>query len=662
MNRTKQPLTSEERRLGMEVGISRREFINGCLTGVGAATFGRCPSASASEASPGAPPLDATAFNGFPGVGDYARSNGNTWEVVSAAHAVRDKVHGEDPGRHAVNTGETFDLVIVGAGAAGLGAAYHFVKQLGTSGRCLVLDNHAVFGGEAKCNEFLVDGVRLIAPQGSNTLYLPARPGDHYLYEELKDLGVPLEFQYAPLTGTQKALEFDLGNYMYMWSADESDSIGLFLDDDTFGHSRRWLRNPWKSRLQGLAIPPDLRCALLRWRLDLREARPEGPELDRWLDSMTYRDYLVREHKLSEAIANYTEPFVASGVGLGSSVVSAYCATRLIGMPGLGTPGTSLPDRSLPTLPERHPLACFPGGNSGVLRAFLKYVIPDGIGGSRNFGDVVASPIRFEALDRRGAPVRLRLSSTVVDVRLVGGSGGERVRVCFTNGGRLHVVHAKAAVMATGGWINKHVVHDLPPSHGEAYDSFKYSSFLVANVALRNWRFLEKLGITSCLYTGGTFGFSCNIARPMVLKGYAPPLDPGRPAVLTFYAPLVYPKLDARAQGAAGRAEVLTTSARHLEQRIRTQMVRLFADAGFNPVRDIVAITINRWGHAYVVPEPGYHFARNGVPCPPDVVRQNVGPIAFGAAELRGLQNFRGGVYEAKRALEQVMPAIRRAV
>jgi spermidine dehydrogenase len=81
---------------------------------------------------------------------------------------------------------------------------------------------------------------------------------------------------------------------------------------------------------------------------------------------------------------------------------------------------------------------------------------------------------------------------------------------------------------------------------------------------------MERLGVTSCLYTGGEFGFSCNIRRPMVLPDYAPPLDPTKPTVLTFYAPVVHPGMPAREQAALVRAEILSTPFAEYERRIRS--------------------------------------------------------------------------------------------
>src|SRR3546814_4367863 len=51
---------------------------------------------------------------------------------------------------------------------SGMTAAYEFSRRAGPGRTCLLLENHPIVGGEAKQNEFLVEGRRLTAPQGSN--------------------------------------------------------------------------------------------------------------------------------------------------------------------------------------------------------------------------------------------------------------------------------------------------------------------------------------------------------------------------------------------------------------------------------------------------------------------------------------------------------------
>src|SRR3954452_2507518 len=127
--------------LGLTEPISRRDFLNGVLlTGAGLLLHNKSPSLS---------PADA--FNGYGGIGDYSHSNGNTWEVLNAGHAMRDGAF-ESQIANAHDTGEIYDLVAVGGGISGLAAAIFFQKYKG--GRALVIDNHPIFGGEAKRNEF----------------------------------------------------------------------------------------------------------------------------------------------------------------------------------------------------------------------------------------------------------------------------------------------------------------------------------------------------------------------------------------------------------------------------------------------------------------------------------------------------------------------------
>ena len=91
------PSGRERRRLGLDVRITRRDFVNGVLIGAGTVMLGassRDAAAAAEVAGRGAASEPARAirgagedtFTGYGGVGDYARANGNTWPVVQAAH------------------------------------------------------------------------------------------------------------------------------------------------------------------------------------------------------------------------------------------------------------------------------------------------------------------------------------------------------------------------------------------------------------------------------------------------------------------------------------------------------------------------------------------------------------------------------------------------
>jgi len=156
-----------EDRLGLHEPISRRDFLNGTLL-AGAGLVLGCNGHAPASLSP------ADAWDGYGGVGEYARAHGNMYDMMTMGHRLRDGAF-EQAMASATDTGEIYDLVVVGGGISGLAAAVFFHRDRG--GRCLVLDNDAIFGGEAKRNEFLVDGETVVAHQGSAIFLVPERGG-----------------------------------------------------------------------------------------------------------------------------------------------------------------------------------------------------------------------------------------------------------------------------------------------------------------------------------------------------------------------------------------------------------------------------------------------------------------------------------------------------
>lgn len=622
----------------MSPGITRRDFLNATALGAGALLL-ELPSPARLLAQP-------YLSNDYGGVGDYAASHGNTGEVTRIFNDVRSGRY-DSPPAEATDTEETFDLVVVGGGLGGLSAAYHFKKVSSPGQKCLIIENHPMFGGQAKRNEFMVNGQRLIGPQASNSFGILDRPGLPG-YEIYSELGIPTNFEYQPVPPGLEGLQFDRTNYGYkLWF--DAPSIGYFFDRPTHGVEPQWSKDIWRKKLRETPFSKRAKRDFLLWRGD-RKDYYRGKHSERWLDTLTYKDYLEKVMGLSPEVTSFADPIMASTIGLGCDAISAYGAYQ-ISMPGFQR------FRGHRVLKDSH-WHSFPGGNDGFSRYFIKALIPDAIGGAYAFEDIHNSRVNFRALDRKGNKVRIRLGAMAV--RVEHDSRPERseyVSVTYVKGGKAYRLRARSVVMAVGSWASRHVVRDLSEELREAFGQLFHSPMLVANVAVTNWRFLRKLGLTACRWFDG-FGFGLNIRRQMVVGDYRPPLDPSKPSVLSFYVPFYYPGLPVKEQGDRGREELLSTSYYDYELRIRKQMVRLFGMAGFDPKKDIAGIVLNRWTHGYVNPQPGFYFGGEEGRAPRDVIRARFGRIAFCHAELNGHQHWVSSVEEGRRAAEQVLRAL----
>ena len=640
--------THEDELLGLDCPITRRDFVGSTLLASGSALLGmHAPSLFMPQAH--AQGLDG-AWTGPGGIGDYAESNGDTAEVVNAAHAIRDGAY--PTALEAVtDTGETYDLVIVGGGFAGLSAAYTFNKSSGDSGTCLILDNHPIFGGEAKQNEFEVDGHHLWAPQGSNGCLFPisaVKETEHY-HHYWQELGLPEQFEWQTVSGTNKDLLVAKDIYSPMYLTWESADQGYFYEDGP-KKTNGWVIDPWNTGFRDAPISDSLKRDYLT--MDLYRQPPRRADWKVWLDSMTYGDFLTKIMRLSPEVCAYLDPQIAvTGTGLGCDVISAYAA-YLFAQPGVSgyiryETGSDMTDWLY--------LASFPGGNTGIARYFVKALIPDAIRG-RTMSDILFQKLNWSALDRAEQPVRMRSRATVIRVEHDGDPGSAtQVNVVYARNGQLYRVTARGVVVASGQWVNKHIVKDLPSEYRSAMDTFNHGAIFTVNVAVRNWKFMERLGITSARWFGG-FGWFTALRRNMIIDGKEPmPLDPNKPTVLTFYVPFQVPGLPLRAQADAGRNQLFSTPYIDFERQIRTQLTNLFAAAGFDPRRDIAGIVLNRWGHAFVVPQPGFYFGKDGNPAPRDILRKRLGRIAFGHSELTGQQGWTGAAIEGERAAKQII-------
>ena len=201
----------------MDHPITRRDFLNGARIAVAGSLL--APELSAALKALARRPLSQQDAGYYPPALTGMRgSHDGSFEV---AHQLRDE-KGWTGG--AAETGETYDLVVVGAGLSGLAAAFQFRKAMGPGARILLLDNHDDFGGHAKRNEFRHGDRLLIGYGGTEQIY----PGPSAFGKEaralLAEIGVDTDRFY---TAFDQKLYHSLGLEQ-----------ALFFDKETFGEDR----------------------------------------------------------------------------------------------------------------------------------------------------------------------------------------------------------------------------------------------------------------------------------------------------------------------------------------------------------------------------------------------------------------------------------------
>jgi spermidine dehydrogenase len=643
--------------LGMEQPITRRDFLNASLLASGTLLLNAASPADLLAARASATPNEDD-WTGFGGIGDYARSNGNTLQVMEAGHQIRDAVFESLPAS-VIDTGETYDCVVVGGGISGLAAALIFQRQAGPHKTCLVLDNHPIFGGEAKRNEFLVDGHRLMAHQGSAFFPVPYPHSFIARFYESIGLKTPrLEYQ----KWGSSAPEMQLSRTPYLGAAPSATYFGA-----KFGQPRGlWLTDPWGKQSGQAPVSAKAREELMKYQSagDSGVHAPEysGDAISRRLDTITLEDYMVERHGISrETIRTFLSPGEGGGYGLGPDALSAYTAYAADMLHPLD-------------ISDETGTQMFPDGNGGIARLITKTLIPESIAGSGSLEDVCRNAVNFVALDRAGAAARVRLESTAVWVKHGDAKQGadpantdpansdpaksEFVTVAYTRNGKTYRVRASSVIMAGGSWTTRHIVRDLPADRAAAYSQFYRAPCMMANVAVRNWRFLYKLGISGCQWFEG-LGSYMQVRKLALCGADAPTIGPDSPTVLSIKVLYPYPGQPTEQQGNLGRAELLSTPFRDYERQIRQQFTEMFAPSRFDAARDIAGIILNRWGHAYLSPAPGFFFGKNGDPAPGEVLRAApFGRIAFANTDLSGVADHRSSIIEADRAVGQLLDQV----
>ncbi len=576
-------------RLGMDRPIHRRDFLNGAA--MTAATVSATLLADPSLAAPAAaqdgsgyyPPALHGIRGSHPGAFETAHSvrDGTFWQSAEAMH----------------DTDGVYDLVVVGAGISGLAAA-HFYRTAKPNAKILILDNHDDFGGHARRNEYHLNG-RLELLNGGTELIDSPRPYSAVAAGLLKTLGIdPVALAKA---SDKPEIYAGLGP-------------ASFFDKETFGADKLVVGGParedgevvdWKAFLAQVPLSPKAKADILRIETGTADYFPgltSAQKKDK-LSRLSYFDYLSKVIKADATAVAYYQKLTHDEWGVGIDAEPALDCWGF-GFPGFAglklDPGSTarMGNTAAGYNENTFETFHFPDGNASIARLLIRKLVPRAMPG-RTVQDVVSAQANYAELDRAGAPVRIRLGSTVVGVRNLGGAAASRgVELAYARGGRVLRVHAANCVLASWNMMIPYLCSDMPEPQKAALHELVKIPLLYASVAIRNWRAFKQLGVQQIYAPGGYFS-SCRLNWPMEIGGYQSPRDPADPTLLFLVRAPCLPGLSEKDQHRAGRAELLGTTFEDYERATRGQLGRMLKDGGFDAARDITAITVNRWAHGY---------------------------------------------------------------
>ncbi len=638
-----------DRELGMDRPIQRRDFLNGVAVAIGASLLGSPPASAQQPTSPYPPML--TGMRGlYPG-------------SFTTAHALRDHTFWKGADKPS-DTGERYDLVIVGGGISGLSAAYFYRKVAGGNARILILDILDDFGGHAKRNEFDVNGRKLLGYGGTYAIESPS-PYSPIAKSVINDLGIDVTAD-ARVRDTKLYSSLGMGP-------------GVFFDKETFG-ADLLLRDPkpekdadfgdpgttethWQEFHEKAPLSSAAKLDIQRIYEGKKDYMPglSPAEKKARLARMTYAKYLTEIVGADPSVVKYfqTRPHAYFGVGI--DAVSAQDAWGF-GLPGfqgldLGTePGPGISHDSIQSEEAEKYWFHFPDGNASIARLLVRKLLPAAVPGN-SMEDVVTARADYARLDEAGSSTRIRLNSTVARVRHLGDvDTAKEVEVAYVKDGKLQSVRGSRCILACWHSMIPYLTDEISERQRKAMASAAKVPIVYTNVVLKNWTAFQKAGVNS-IYAPGSYFEAMQLDLPVSMGDYKCPRTPEEPIVVHLMKTPCHPGLTAREQHKAGRVELYGTTFETFERNIRDQFSRALAPGGFDPARDIEAITVNRWPHGYAYEYNSLFdpFWLEGGEQPCVVARQPFGRIAIANADAAAYSYTDASIDEAYRAVDDLL-------
>src|SRR6267154_2912686 len=403
-----------------EDAINRRDFLNGMLLAAGTAGVGASiPMRALAQLAP------STTFpcDGSIGTDPNVTRGGNLRSVFNIGHWLRDNrltfksssvVLSSSPcdtyqGSQSilVDNGK-YDVIIVGAGMSGCSAAFYITQQRpGT--KVLILDGQVTPGGNANR-----DDAAPIPDIASTATAYAVQPYATFLNNIYDTTGILWQNYVVPSPF-----------YSYFF-----DSATPYVNPGT----KSWNIDTYGKGLDSVPYPMQIVNDLKSARADLMNwyhkvgsptdpADNSDPKYD-YLSPMTFDQYLTQTKGFHPAVSDFYTRYAVDALSGTCSQVSAYTSISFIAA-------------------EYYPTFSYPGGNSGMLRHVVKWLIPGAISGSSD-ADIINNPFNFSAMDATSNNVRIRQGAMV----LRGDTTNTNASVVYFLNGKFYRATAKAVIFA----------------------------------------------------------------------------------------------------------------------------------------------------------------------------------------------------------------------
>jgi spermidine dehydrogenase len=644
-----------DKELGMDRGITRRDFLNGVAITAGASILPRhLLSAFAGDLDPEhSPNYYPPALTGLRG------SHVGSFEV---AHRVRDGDFWQKAGTPA-ETSEKLDLIIVGGGISGLAAA-HFFRKSHPGARILILENHDDFGGHAKRNEFTTNGRQLLGFGGTFSIQSPA-PYSTVAKNLISELGIDVSSYPQHVTANLYRSKGMLPSFFFDKQTFGRDVLTVnplpIGQGENEGDNEPTSEEAWRRFLGDAPLTPAAKQDFDRLRKgDDYLPGLSSEEKKARLARISYAHYLTEIAKVDPAIVQAYQAAPHPLFGVGIDAVSAQDAWGLgfLGFKGLKldpSPGKGMNRDTIPNAEAEKYFFHFPDGNATIARLLVRGLIPEAVPGN-SLDDVITARANYAKLDEDASPVSIRLNSTVVRVKHVGDPrSAKEVEITYSRFGKLYSVRAPHAVLACWNMVIPYICSELPEEQKQALHFAVKVPLLYTNVTIRNWTAFEKLGAMA-VYAPGCYHTYFRPDLPVSIGDYHCSSSPDQPMVVTMVKTPCRPGMPARDQHRLGRIELFTTEFEEIERQIRDQLARVLSPGGFDPRGDIAAITVNRWPHGYAYEYNSLwdRFWLQGGVTPCEMARKQFGRITIANADAGAYAYTDCAIDQAWRAVAEI--------